>query len=203
MSKVRSICSKELVSTVDNVRTALDDVCEAFGVDSSINQKMLLHGTMPDRILPIIQNGMNENMCAGTFGNGVYLAEVADKVDQYCASDKPGSGLDRLHMSLYSSWGKPHLGNVYYAFVCRCILGCPITTKDGHVSMVDGARVFNSDDRRELPGIRGTDPPIHYHSLIVEAGPASEGYALARHREFVIFRAQQILPEILVAYRRQ
>lgn len=203
MQRVKRTCSREHVQSFEGVQGALDDASEVFGLDGTINEKILLHGTTPERVLPIIQNGLNENMSAGFFGNGVYLAEDADKADQYCSADTPDASPNMLHTRLYSSWGAAHPGRVYYAFVCRSALGCPVFTKDGTTNSLDGTPVFSSDDQRELRGIPGINPPIHYHSLVVQSGPASQGYRVARHREFVIFRALAVVPELLVAYRRE
>ena len=58
-------------------------------------------------------------------------------------------------------------------------------------------RVFPVNER-ELAGVPGVQPPVHYHSLIAEKGPGHD-----RHREFVVFHASEnVCPEYLIAYQR-
>ena len=47
---------------------------------------MLLHGTKPEFVLPILHRGMNERLASGeaAFGTGIYLCEDPEKMDQYC-----------------------------------------------------------------------------------------------------------------------
>ena len=44
---------------------------------------MLLHGTKPDIVPVICANGLNERFSGGLFGNGTYLGEDVEKIDQY------------------------------------------------------------------------------------------------------------------------
>merc|ERR1712110_975296 len=62
-----------------------------------------LHGTKPETVLAILSGGLNERLCTGLFGRGVYLAEDPEKADQYVAPDPKykANGLDDLHQILY------------------------------------------------------------------------------------------------------
>jgi len=190
---------------VPTLNTKLDSPASQLGVDSSVNEKFLLHGTQPERVMAILNNGMNERFSGGHFGKGIYLAEDAAKMDQYGTSDtRESEGPPGLHQCLYASHGIEHPGRVYYAFICRTTLGFPVCTKDGQVDIRNPEQaVFAGSDQRELAAIPKVDPPIPYNAMIVETGPAAEGYALVRHREFVVFHAIQILPEFLIAYKRE
>ena len=60
-------------------------------LEDNINERCLLHGTRPEHVLNLLQNGLNERMSksSGAFGGGLYLAEDIEKIDQYCSPD-PG-----------------------------------------------------------------------------------------------------------------
>jgi len=134
-------------------------------------------------------------------------------MDQYVTADtKEDERYKHLHECLYTSQGMDHPGQVYYTFACRTILGLPVFTKDGRLSSdtaqgeascPPGLPVFAGDDERELAGIPEVQPSIPFQSMIVECGPAAQGYALQRHREIFITHAAQILPEFVIAYRRE
>eukprot|EP00930_Biecheleria_cincta_P029094 TRINITY_DN2024_c0_g5_i1.p1 TRINITY_DN2024_c0_g5~~TRINITY_DN2024_c0_g5_i1.p1 ORF type:complete len:1437 (-),score=161.97 TRINITY_DN2024_c0_g5_i1:132-4169(-) len=196
--------------SVPSVPTILDSQAGLLGVDQSANEKMLLHGTKPELLPSILQTGLNERYTSvGLFGLGLYLAEDPSKTDQYCTPDMPDHvDMFELHEMLYSRAGVEHPerssgSQIFYQLVCRVALGCPVFTKDGHVSIDDPARsVYATPDKRECAAIPGSSPPIPHHSLIAEKGPLSEGYAVVRHREFVQFHSQRVLPEYLIAYTR-
>jgi len=200
------------MSSLPDITTKLDAAITNFDIDPSVCERFLWHGTTPDIVTAILQNGMNERFSDGHFGKGTYLAEDAAKMDQYVISDKKDDAkMNHLHECLYTSQGMDHPGKVYYAFACRTILGFPAFTKDGKTTsecivgnafLPSGQPVFAGSDERELAAIPEVHPLIPYHSMVVECGPAAQGYALQRHREFVITHATQILPEFLVAYRR-
>eukprot|EP00927_Polykrikos_kofoidii_P078127 TRINITY_DN74995_c0_g1_i1.p1 TRINITY_DN74995_c0_g1~~TRINITY_DN74995_c0_g1_i1.p1 ORF type:complete len:572 (+),score=116.48 TRINITY_DN74995_c0_g1_i1:184-1716(+) len=181
-------------------RTKLDDVCSGFDLDQATNEKMMLHGTKPEVVLTIVQNGLDERFSGGLFGCGVYLSEDPSKIDQYCTPDPgPGSeGLEDLHQALYD--GIEHPGNVFYAFVVRVLMGMPVHTKDGEVAHVPrkGDIIWAGEDKRQLTVIPGTSPPLHFHSLVAE-----KGEVVRRHREFVSFDGDNIVARYLVAYRRE
>jgi hypothetical protein len=64
----------------------------AWRMEEGCNEVRLLHGTKPDQVMSILQNGMNERFagpCAGTrFGHGSYFADDAGKIDQYVGEKK-------------------------------------------------------------------------------------------------------------------
>jgi ketosteroid isomerase-like protein len=61
----------------------------------------------------------------------------------------------------------------------------------------DDGTIFATRQHRELKPVMGSEPPLHYHSLLVERGGR-----IHRYREFVIYHGDQIYPEYLVAYKR-
>mmetsp|Transcript_90938 Transcript_90938/g.291621 ORF Transcript_90938/g.291621 Transcript_90938/m.291621 type:complete len:97 (-) Transcript_90938:160-450(-) len=58
--------------------------------------------------------------------------------------------------------------------------------------------IFASSDCRELVEVPAVDPPLRFHSLVVERGGK-----VTRFREFVHFNSARFNLEYLVAYRRQ
>jgi len=186
--------------------TKFDQVADSLPLhyDSAVNEKILLHGTKAEIVLSIMANGLNEKFCGGLFGRGVYLSEDAAKIDQYVVPD-PGpktdnSAITGLHEALYGAGKKlAHPGQVCYCFGVRVLLGLPLYTKDGKFnSHIPGESIWAVEEQ-ELAAIPGTVPPIHYTSLIAEAGP---GCKLQRHREFVVFHSDCTILEYLIAYRR-
>lgn len=169
-------------------------------VDARINEKFLLHGTKPDTVIAILQGGLNERYSGGLFGNAVYLAEDAEKIDQYVTSDRTFDSRNELHRRLYRSGSTPFVPKVFYCFVVRAVLGFPCKTKDGTARLDDGGKVFGiPGNTRVLGYIPDTVPAntIQFHSLIAELGGK-----LSRHREFMVFDGDRIYPEYLLAYRR-
>merc|ERR1719359_2717415 len=99
-----------------------------------------MHGTKPESLMAILSHGLNERVSGGIFGHGVYLAEDASKIDQYCTPDTgPGNGneqLESLHEALYTDPGVEFPGDeVCYVLACRACLGYPVFTKDGRNNM--------------------------------------------------------------------
>ena len=174
------------------------------GFSSSVeaSESFLLHGLGADRLLSVLNRGLNERYSgtnAGTaFGEGVYLAEDVAKTDQYAAPDAAYNHSNDLHRRLYGDSHR-HQGSVFYVLVCRALLGYPARTRE------HGQRARHIDTRaplfplgfRELSPIPNVVPETPYHSLIVERGPGHE-----RYREFVLFHGEYVLPEYLLAYQR-
>merc|ERR1719401_174496 len=66
----------------------------------------LFHGTKPNTVLAMLQDGLNERFSNGCFGYGTYFAEDAGKSDQYVTRDEVGSSaLLSLHNTLYRDMG--------------------------------------------------------------------------------------------------
>lgn len=208
-----NIAKQEVAENIDSlkkfagmpaVETKFDKSASSYNLDASVNEKFLLHGTKPETLLTILQNGLNERFSRGVFGNGVYLAEDAEKCDQYCTPDAGlKESLEDLQSRLYDGCRLEHPGRVFYTIVCRVILGFTVYTKDGETNMYPPNQgVFANSDKRELAIIPGSSPPIHYHTMIVECGPAKESFKLTRHREIVAFHSERIYPEYVIAYQR-
>jgi hypothetical protein len=156
-------------------------------MEEGCNEVRLLHGTKPDGVKSILQNGMNERYAgasAGTmFGDGSYFADDAGKIDQYVVEDKKYDGTSSLHQRLYST-SNSHPGNVFYALVFRVILGHSVHYADKGKECFTQIRKKNvlEANTRELCSIPGTDPPTPYHSLVAEGSKVS-----LRYNEYVVF----------------
>lgn len=174
-----------------------------------VNECHLLHGTKCESVLAMLQNGLNERFSRGIFGNGTYFAEDAGKCDQYVSRDSQHAQqgeVKGLHDRIYRR-GNRHPSNCYYIFVCRVLLGHTVRTLRGIRSVLGGVEVRDLDygapvyataECRELATIPGSQPPVHYDSLLAELGGD-----VVRYREFVQFHETRIYPEYLLAYHRR
>lgn len=189
--------------------TRLDAFARAMDInlDESINERLLLHGTKPEHVRHILAEGLNERLCVGIFGKGVYLAEDVEKIDQYTGPDEElqiEGELRELHAQLYRDTGVAHAGSLYYAFVCRTTLGCAVHSEDGFKSL-SGDQIFEGGPRgprAELARVpdeylKADADVVRHNSLVVELG-----HTIRRFREFVVCHGVQVLPEFLVAYHR-
>lgn len=97
------------------------------------NETLLLHGTKPDVLLPILSNGLNErysgSSAGAAYGEGSYLAEDVAKSDQYSTIDSYYDAASELHRRLYGRYYR-HPGDVFYVLVCRTCLGHPAITEE-------------------------------------------------------------------------
>merc|ERR1712113_73974 len=167
-----------------------------------VNEGWYLHGTKPETVLPILSSGLNERMCQGLFGKGVYLAEDPEKADQYAIPDPAymTKGLEELHARLFRSRSSTRHPNedLFYVFVVRAAAGVSVRTKDGATDLDRPAsNLFANSDHRELNEVPGITPPLRFHSLVVELGGK-----VHRFREFVHFNSARCSVEYLLAYRR-
>jgi len=182
------------------VTSKLDSVAKKLGADVGRGELLLLHGTRADSILSILHNGLNERLSGGVFGEGIYAAEDAAKVDQYClpeASSSSDPNLPRLSQRLYGTAGKTP--DILYCFAVRAAVGLPIFTLDGEHNVSPPHQVvYATAERRELIAIPGSIPPTPYHALVVEVGDC-----VKRHREFVFFDGGRLYLEYLIAFVRE
>ena len=170
-----------------------------------VNETYLLHGTHPHTIMKVAQTGFEPRMAgsnAGTmFGEGVYFAEHAEKIDQYTSEEDPNSSSDPivqdLHQRLqYDKHGHP--ARLCYALVARVCLGEQARTQDGKTILPDEDTPLFPVNKRELGELPPPNPHYErYHSLLAELGGL-----IHRHREYVFFHGQRCYPEYLIAYRR-
>jgi hypothetical protein len=86
----------------------------AAELDARVNEKFMWHGTKPELLNIIEENGFDERMGSldGMFGAGVYFAEMCSKSDQYCT---------------------PRRGHYFYFFLSRVMLGVPFGTQSAMV----------------------------------------------------------------------
>jgi hypothetical protein len=177
--KSKAIIRPELYASSKKLPWTTDEVC---------NEVRLLHGTSPEVVLAILQNGMNERFAGASkgtkFGNGTYFADDAGKIDQYCEEDHQydiTGALSSLHKRIYKN-SQGHPGQVFYALVFRVSLGYSVHYAD------DEEECFNPNaNRRELCNIPNTDPPTPYHSLVAEGTRVK-----LRFNEYVVFH--RLLP---------
>lgn len=187
--------------SVGRIRTKLSHLEDWFQVDASVNENIFLHGTKPEAVLAIINNGLSEKVSGGLFGCGVYLAEDPSKIDQYCTMHEDGGAGDELKRALYDETGVAFRPGVYYCFVVRALMGCPVITDNGEEDIDTGADIWWSDECRQLSHIPGVVPPLHYNSLVVELGDYPTSHV--RHREFVHFDGNACTQiQYVIAYRR-
>ena len=175
---------------------------EGFTMKAGANEAILLHGTIPDRLLGLLSTGLNERYSgtgAGTaFGDGVYLAEDVGKTDQYVSADSAYDPSSDLHKRLYGRTFR-HPGDVFYVLVVRAALGYPVRTQQTGkkaTSMDDLTPIFPKSFR-ELSPVPGVTPPIEHHSLIAELGKD-----IVRYREFVLFHSEYVHIDYVIAYHR-
>lgn len=167
-------------------------------LNRDINEVYLSHGTKPETILAVMNEGLNERFSGGLFGHGTYLAEDVAKNDQYVTYDETHGKHKELHCMLFDKTGINHPGHILYVFFCRAVLGYCLRTKDGKTGMDAGSRrSIWSSDSKELAAIQGSSPPALHHSLLAETGQK-----IARYREFIVFHGRRLYPEYLVAYQR-
>lgn len=186
------------------------------GLDRDLNEKWLLHGTKPEFVLKLLKEGFNERVTSssGMLGRGVYLAENAEKVDQYCLPDsgKGNPEFEELHRILFPNEpdafrhpaGPPPVvfgrasplppggdNDLFYVFVVRALCGYFLRSHD-----LNDTRMFQKGaDRRELCEVPESN--VRYHSLIFDG--SSRGF---RYREFVFKHSDLTNIQYLLAYRR-
>merc|ERR1712167_53516 len=123
--------------------------------------------------------------------HGTYLAEDAQKNDQYVKMDeKYGEPkcMKDMHRVMFSNTHR-HPGQLFYIVVCRVTLGYPFFTQDANHCMArpgdpnGGQSLWHPRAQvagSQLNNIHGTD--VSAHSLVGETGKL-----IARNREFVIY----------------
>lgn len=120
-------------------------------LDGRVNEHYLYHGVPKPVVEKILKTGINERYAganAGTaFGDGVYLAEDAAKVDQYGGDSGDMGDMDGIESLLFGSHGgRPtptasgQPKSLYYLFVW-VVLGCHVRTEDGRTCMEPGVTV--------------------------------------------------------------
>jgi hypothetical protein len=177
-----------------------------------LGETFLYHGTRPEHLLQIIQNGLSKDFSGkGYYGDGVYFAEDAGKTDQYTSPDHSYDARSELHRLLYPRGAEdfPDEGPVYYMLVCKVAMGhvAKHSTPYDHSASVPQEPVDASSGLRLLLPNRklGQRPTqlvyvpwsktVHYHSLLVDVPGV-------RYKEIVNFDSSFVKPAYLVAYTR-
>ena len=132
------------------------------------NEAYLLTGLPSDRVLDVLETGMNEKLSyGGNFGCGSYFAEDATKNDQYTgdASAEP----PELRQVLFPHGGEDAATGYNYMLLCRVALGCSVRTEGmGRLPkcLDSGAVAENSEGKADhVFWSHGNDP-----------GPVPEGH---------------------------
>ena len=149
------------------------------GVAAEANEALLVHGTSPALLLPLLSEGCLNERFSGrafkrrpAFGDGVYLAEDAGKADQYCEADGEYDRLSELHRLLYPRGADAHPGGpLHFLLVCRVALGADPNPHDR-------ARV---DEPRPARGLRV--PEVVSRAGAGGGGDAADAVPLAAGRE--------------------
>jgi len=99
----------------------LGDIPGSDSLNKNINEAYFYHGTSPENLLKIACSGLKFG--GGLFGPGIYLADVAEKFDQYTThkGEQNGRALDAF-VSNNSAYKAAH-GDVFYGFIVRAALG--------------------------------------------------------------------------------
>lgn len=192
-------------------------------VEEALNEKYLMHGTLPELVLPIVSEGFNERLCGRPgFGFGCYLAEDAGKANQYVTPDRKFDKHNELHQRLYTYTTTRHPGpGTCYMFICRSCIGLPARTYDGDQTL-EGQSVWEAgrmggtskgskagkgrNTKRELACISDSKQ-VRYHSAVVELTSADSALPhsrqACRYREFIFPHGDRIYPEYLLAFYRE
>ena len=123
------------------------------------------------------------------------FSDDAGKCDHYVVRDPgPADDLKDLHTHLYSdsAHGFAHPTHVHYLFVCRVAVGYTFTWSESSSTAFDPA-----SNRSLLANVKGVNPPVRPHTLIV-----NKGVSRYRYREIVSFDGSHVYPEYLIAYQR-
>ena len=179
-------------------KDAMHELSKGTLDQDSAGEVYLLHGTDPNALFNILFQGLDPGFSnRGRFGQGVYFADDAAKIDMYAKLDprwdKEGP-LGDLHQRLYQ--GCKHPTRVRYALISRVVLGRCVKT-------VDGKTVH----RRDNPSPLFVDEKLKNKLVNFPDGQGASSL-IAEHprlpfREYVIFHPDQIFTEYLVAYQRE
>ena len=213
--------SRECVRT-DKVLATIGDklVGEALSpwLAERINEKYLVHGTNAGVLSSIILSRFKPELSQPgrqAYGAGVYQAEDVGKADQYAKRlDEGADTLDEtLNIRTLAEEVDPSLVDLptFYILVTRTLLGCA-----NHVAHEQGGRgmekIMDMTDKRAFERNPSLDarglvsyafrPP--YDSIIKEHRNVMRGGFTTgpKYREFLVQRADQVLPVMVVAYKR-
>ncbi|XP_052794812.1 uncharacterized protein LOC128227915 isoform X2 [Mya arenaria] len=143
---------------------------------SEINEVFLFHGTKPDTIQTICNNGLDHRLCSdkAMFGSGIYGAEKASKADQYTDDSSTRTG---------------GTGKEKKMFLMRVTLGkCYLCTNP------------NPQKYRRPPCTKCKRDDCKTHDSIYDS---VVGDNKKLFREFVVYDDLQCYPEYLITYERR
>ncbi|CAE7249000.1 Tnks2 [Symbiodinium sp. CCMP2592] len=146
--------------------------CQWAKLDPTVNEVLVLHGTVPDNVDLIANFGFDERLARerGLYGQGVYFTDQTCKAFQYSGASKQGNGC---------------------FIITRLILGEPHYAK-GPLSQLKVEPLRDAKDPSKG----------RCHSVIASPGTPSGNGAKQVHRELVIFDGAQAYPEMIVHIRK-
>ena len=168
-------------------------------LNDKINEKYLLHGTGINGIKGIVYSGFDTNRTSGgrAFGDAIYHAEDPEKANHYATSE----GWEEFNEELQITG--QNADNTYYMLVSRVLLGCANhvykdqMNKGGEIKDPLSNKVYAGQSNWMLAG--GYDSVIKEHGMTVRGTPSTGD----KFREFLVVDPEQILPVMLIAYKRQ
>ena len=183
-----------------------------------INEKYLVHGTNAGVLSSIIQSRFKPELSQPgrqAYGAGVYQAEDVGKADQY--AKRVDAGADTLDQTLnirtLATEVDPSLADLptFYILVTRTLLGCA-----NHVAHAEGGKsmeiirdmtdkhAFERNPSLDARGLVSYSFRPPYDSIIKEHRDVIRGgFATGpKYREFLVQKADQVLPVMVVAYKR-
>ncbi|CAE7473884.1 Tnks [Symbiodinium sp. CCMP2456] len=146
--------------------------CQWAKLDPTVNEVLVLHGTVPDNVDLIANFGFDERLARerGLYGQGVYFTDQTCKAFQYSGASKQGNGC---------------------FIITRLILGDPHYAQ----GPLQKTKVEPLRDPKDPSKGR-------CHSVIASSGTPSGNGARQVHRELVIFNGAQAYPEMIVHIRK-
>lgn len=158
-----------------------------FGkLEPTINEKLLLHGDPADALLSIAASNFNEHYAAfgGLFGPNFYMAESAEKTDQYGVSDVK-YGDNELHKFLYknkecmppgSADGKKNNKALFYTWIVKTILGFAEFTCQQEATPPGKPPIGSHDWKQEKNG--KIQKESAFSNIAVPSGKAGSAYEM-------------------------
>ncbi len=167
-------------------------------LNDKINEKFLLHGTSISGIKGIVYGGFRMDTVRGgrSFGNAVYHAEDPGKANHYATNEEWEAFNKELQIAQQDT---------YYMLVSRVLLGCAnhVYSDQMNKGVIIEDPLHNDvysnkfDFDVQLAG--GFDSVIKEHGATVRGTPSTGD----NFREFLVVDPEQILPVMLIAYKRQ
>lgn len=179
-----------------------------LGLQSSVNEMLLFHGTKPAAHKQIAGGGFDCRLGKdiGNYGSSIYTADRSDKSDAYTAPDENGFHYMFLcRVTLGTSYEM--VPGEFYSQQRRppCRNGCEVKIKrngGGGWNVGGWGRNNNNNNRgqEEISQAVREGRPCDEH---LPSDSVIGRVAAGAPREYMVYESNQIYPEFLVVYRRQ